>query len=225
MERTPDWKKYPLVVVGNAFEFFPFSHFRNVAELPSDLDSFVLLHLPPNDLLPATRALIDGGFPADQIVLVLHESLRTPSDIFCTGQLPIHPEDKAEDVRLRLQSCLDRQRLKKISCVLAKTQSPHAERAHLAHALACSYHLSPKRHEQTIALALASPLTIWPTEMNEALLAACADLAQAHFADPTQFRELFRERSAALPFRLRSELKATIEKILSTAWKGKSHAA
>jgi hypothetical protein len=118
--------------------------------------------------------------------------------------------------------------------------------ARFAHALAIVYGLSPERHALAIRLAASAgqpavharlfpagefpavaavPPAVWDAALPpESLLALGAALAASHGATPATFREQFRECSARLPFRVRNELKAHLEKILEPLWGGK-HAA
>lgn len=122
------------------------------------------------------------------------------------------------------------------------------ERARFAHALAYLYDLPPSRHALSIRLAYCvgkpalrekilaggkftahqypeSEETAWsPGLPFEFVLALCAALTLNSCGNPAQFREAFRDRSAALPFKVRNELKTQVEKILEPLWGGK-HAA
>lgn len=117
------------------------------------------------------------------------------------------------------------------------------ERARIAHALAYLYELSPGRHSQAIRLAFCHGQTAamerffpggillpaekepWPAALPpETLLALCASMALTNCGNAAQFRELFREKSSLLPFKIRNELKTQLEKILESVWGGK-HAA
>lgn len=121
------------------------------------------------------------------------------------------------------------------------------EQARLAHALAYAYELPPQKHGLAIQLALAAGHPAlwqalgtlhpgcpnWPAEKSpwqpdfpiEALLALCAQAALQCRDNPSHFREVFREQSAQLPFRVRNELKEQTEKVLELLWGGKANVA
>lgn len=249
MEKASDtWKKYPLITMGAppfavpSLSALPLDA-KNLPDASTLKDSYVLITPTEDGASHLLEQLLAASASADQIILLL------------TPQIPFqHPQqhifglmewiegEPAEEFRARLLVRLEAQRQKKLMFVMQEAVESGITRnltesdlcnaldtVRVAHALACAYALSPALHAQALracfdgSLNLSTPwLTDLPAEIlipqASAFLVDCATLG-------VNIREAFKERTAHLPFRVRSELLHHIEINLGFLLGGKSHAA
>jgi hypothetical protein len=127
-----------------------------------------------------------------------------------------------------------------LACALQLGPSRHTRSVRLALFYSLPTHdswqdsLKSTRHLWPIASLLEAssvllekdPLEAWPAELAlELLVAECAKLAANNADNAIRFRELFREKCAKLPFRLRTDLRDAAERCFTHVWEGDTRAA
>ncbi len=240
-------KRYPILQIGK----LPFS-IPGALELPLSAigashsipvnEFYVLLGASGGNIENATK-LLKAGLPPDQLIVCSLSFTELPPQFRpWVGSLDLLENETIEEFRLRLLARLEIQRQKKLNYALqsASEHSPsnasdgidlsiRIDGARITHSLACAYALSPHSHSLALKAAIenaphgAEP---WAAETTtEELILKCAFLLLDCQARGNSFKEQFKERSAALPFRARSELLHHIETGLGFLLGGKSHAA
>jgi hypothetical protein len=235
--------RLPILVLGHApaalspFACIPLSE----KSFPSDPDLYFLLCAREEaELRAALEALAQASVPADQIIIACGEGFFSRTIDPFTGFLEILPSDSTEELRHRLVARLETQRHRKLtqeiesarniglpSELKAEDWTLRLETAHLTHGFCCSLELPASMHGLALRSALLGEKTVadcWPTELAE-LLPLCARLALQHWQTPALFREEFRKQAAALPFRLRTDLRNVVERCLEGIWKGLENAS
>lgn len=242
MEKPEKNSRLPVLVLGEApaalspFACIPLSE----KSFPSDPDIYFLLCARDESALrPALEALAQASVPADQILLACGEGFHARAADPCMGVLEILPGDSTEELRQRLLCRLETQRHRKLtqeienarhvglpSELSAEEWAARLETAHLTHSFSCALELPASVHGRALRSALRSgPAShCWPAELDS-LLPLCARLALQHWQTPTLFREAFRQHAAALPFRLRTDLRNVVERCLESIWKGFENAS
>lgn len=249
MDRLADnWKKYPLLVIGTpsiplpgALEL-PVSAIGSPGTIPLH-DFYVLVCLPAAQAEAAIARLAEAGLPPEQALAWLPSGqgpLGAPQP--WTGQLEVVDTESPDDARARLLGKLESQRQKKLNCALQEASDRGFDRqlseaellrvldgVRIAHSLACAFSLPPLSHSLALRACLertsASPGP-WAADFTpERLVVECAFLFLDCQEKGTSFREQLKEKSAGLPFRVRSELLHHIETGLGFLVGGKSHAA
>lgn len=243
-----NWKKYPLLVIGT-----PVIPLPGALELPISAigvpdsiplhDFYVLVCLPAAQAEAALARLADAGLPPEQALAWLPAG-QGPVGAFqpWTGQLEVVESESPDDIRARLLGKLEGQRQKKLNYALQEASdrglSRHFNEAELlrvldgvriAHSLACAFSLPPLSHSLALRACLersAAAPGPWATDSApERLVVECAFLFLECQEKGASFREQLKEKSAALPFRVRSELLHHIETGLGFLVGGKNHAA
>lgn len=249
MDRLQDnWKKYPLLVIGQPGISVPGSAELSLSEIatpgaPDINKHYILLALPSGELPAALNLLSASGFPREQLVALLSGGLALPPEFLpWAGTLELADGETPDEIRSRLLGRLETQRQKKLNFAFHEAQErgitrsfSEAELAKLldgtriAHALACAYSLPPHLHSAALRSCLerpSAPFGAWgPESSHERVIVDCAFLFLDCQSRGINFREQLKERSAGLSFRLRSELLHHIESGLGFLLGGKSNAA
>jgi hypothetical protein len=235
--------RLPILVLGDApaAALSPFACISLTEKsFPADPDLYFLLCARDEaSLRPALEALAQASVPSDQIILASGEGLHSRGAEACMGVLEIFADDSTEELRLRLLARIETQRHRKLaqeiemarnegvpSELSAEEWATRLEIAHLTHGFCCAMELPASMHGSALRSALRNGETAacWPTELA-ALLPLCARLALRHWQTPALFREEFRQHAAALPFRLRTDLRNVVERCLESIWKGFENAS
>lgn len=236
-------KRSPLILVGEAPAYLreAVGGQCTLATLPST-NSYFLLFAPTDwaSFARATEELLSAGVPADQILLAFEAGAAMPETLHAfAGKLWVSAGESLEELRHHLASALVAQRHRKLEAELERAQLAELptqldpaewlrrfECAHLAHAFALAWELSPQQHGAALKRALHGDHARWCAELApEAAVALTAELAQRHWRDPAAFREEFRREAAALPMRLRTELRTVAERCLEAFWRAHAPAA
>lgn len=200
------------------------SQLRDISTLTAGLDAYYLF-APGIDRAAALSRLAEIG--VDPSLALFLASDRPCA--FGSGSLPGTVEN-TEEYKNKIFMALRAQRQRHLISILAQARVPsneNFEAAQVAHSFACLLDFSPHRHRALVqkTLELPAPVTsAWPASLSfEECLAHTARLAAAQWRQPAEFRELLRVRSAALPFRARTELRSLAERALESVWR--QHAA
>jgi len=244
-----NWKKYPLLLVGSEFSVslpeaipFPVSGIGAPAGLPIN-DFYVLVAVAEEELMPVISRLEASGVCAAQILPLLkpETSFWHAKQAFF-GLFDLIEGESPEEFRSRLLGKLEVQRQKMLCVSLQEAHDRGISRTlpenelgavldtcRMAHALACSYSLSPMAHAHVLRLCLdgAKKQNLpWPADLScENLVVETSLLLLDCFQRSQNFRDVLKEKGASLPFRTRSELLHHVESCLGQFLGGKSHAA
>lgn len=244
-----NWKKYPLLLIGGEFPVslpeaisFPVSGIGSPGSLPIN-DFYVLLSVAENELASVLSRLEAVGLsPAQVLPLLKPETPFSHPKQAYLGIFDLIAGESPEEFRARLLGKLEAQRQKMLCVALVEANESGILRAlpehelaaaldtcRMAHALACSYSLSPMAHVRVLRLCLgAAPAhsLSWPADLAiESLIVEASNLLLECFKNSQNFREMLKERAGALPFRARNELLHHVESCLGHLLRGKSHAA
>lgn len=251
MDRIADnWKKYPLLVIGAIPAPLPgaISYPAEAIGTPDSLpihDFYVIVAVAPAQVEATLARLEQIRLSPAQIIVFLPTEIpfSHPHKGFM-GVIDGIEGQNAEDFRIRMLSKLESQRQKKLCYALQEAMDnglprrrSEAELARaldacrIAHTLACGYALSPLLHARVLRMSLEKEATNpdpWPNDISpERLIVETAVLLLDCFHKGAGFRELLKEKSAALPFRARNDLLHHIETCLAflTGAGGRSNAA
>lgn len=243
MESHGPNKRSPLILVGEAPAYLREAVGGQCAleNLPS-ANSYFLLFAPSDweSFAHATEQLLSAGVPADQILLAFEAGAPMPETLHAfAGKIWVSASESSEELRHHLASALVSQRHRKLEAELERAQLAELpvqlepaewlrrfETAHLAHAFALAWELSPQQHGLALRRALHGEPARWSAELSpESAVALTAQLAQRHWRDPAAFREEFRREAAALPMRVRTELRTVAERCLEAFWRQHAPAA
>ncbi len=249
MDRISDnWKKYPLLVVGE----LPFSPPGALSldpakiggpECPSLNNFYIIVALPADSHDLAIARLEEAKVTPDQIIVFLRAELpfSHPRQALL-GVMEVIEGESGEEFRARLHGRLEAQRQKKLLFALHEASELGIARrcsdlelvqaldiTRISHALACGYGLCPETHRKVLRAALATnapPPAPWTGEVpTEKLIPEAAALLHDCAAKNLNFRDTLKERTAALSFRARTDLLHQIESCLGILLGGKGHAA
>lgn len=244
MESALNPKRSPLTLVGDAPAFLreAVGVTAAVERLPTNNSYFLLFADAESELFPATlEKLFAVGVPADQVFLAYDVAQPEPALLHAfAGKIWISSEEPLDELRHRLASTLVAQRHRKLEGETERAEKAglpaelgsaewliRVDAVHLAHAIALTLELSPQAHGEALRTAFTGARPqVWPPELSlAAAVAACAHLARAEGTDPLRFREAYRRQAAALPSRLRTELRAAADRCLEAVWRAHAFVA
>jgi len=243
-----NWKKYPLLLVGELSGFLPEAQQFSVTTIgapgPIILNNYyVVVSAEEGERSSVLAQLQSSGLcPAQLIVLLSPESSFSHERQAFIGQLDLIAGESADEFRSRLLGKLEAQRQKMLSYVLQEAADTGIARSltelelgttldscRIAHALACSYALSPAAHERVLRSCFALTKTPGCSQSAdsavERLIVDASLLLLQCFRDGTSFRDHLKERNASLPFRARNDLLHHVEATLGHLLRGKCHVA
>lgn len=231
-------KRSPLILLGDAPAYLreAVGHTASAERLPTNNSYFLVFADAESALFPETlEKLFAMGVPADQVFLAYEAHAPEPALLHAfAGKLWISPDENLEDLRHRLASALVSQRHRKLDGEIERAEKDglpaqlgagewlhRTDCVHLAHALSLTLELSPQQHGLALRMALGEAFpSPWPANLPvERAVAACAKVAAREGTDPQRFRETFRRESAALPSRLRTELRSAADRCLEAIWR------
>jgi len=243
-----NWKKYPLLLIGELATAlpealpFPASGIGAPGSLPIN-DFYVLVSVSELELAPVLARLETAGLsPAQILPLLRPETQFAHPKLAFLGIFDLIDGESPEEFRARLLGKLEAQRQKMLCMALQEAADRGISRAlqenelgaaldacRVAHALACTYSLSPMAHARVLKLCLergpAQSLP-WPADLATERMIVEASLLLLHcFQRGQSFREQLKEKSGALPFRARTDLLHHLESCLGQLLGGKSHVA
>lgn len=248
VEAILDWKRYPLIYIGEKIDAFPQPSIPCFSSVATFLTS-VASHEKNNFYLLIRELenisiLQKENFPEDQIILFVNSTEQIRHSDFCLFEKM--PSEKAEDFRLRLQTTLEIAKQKKIDheLLLANENNSFNENegpnklsnemkigaAHLAHALCIALKASPQQHTSAIRACLQANIALdceseSPADQPlENLVKECAFLILQN-TNVQIFRLKFRKKTSLLNFKLKTELKNAIDRCCEHLWEGHSRAA
>jgi hypothetical protein len=238
MESALSPKRSPLILVGDAPAFLreAVGVSASVQRLPTNNSYFLVFADAESILFPETlERLFAAGVPADQVFLAYDACSAEPALLHAfAGKLWVSGDESQEDLRHRLASALMAQRHRKLEGEIERAEREGVPAAigpgawlrridgvHLAHAFCLALELSPQQHGRALRAAFeAAPASPWSAELSlEQTVAACAHLACEEGSDPHRFREAFRREAGGLPPRLRTELRAAVDRCLEAVWR------
>jgi hypothetical protein len=239
-----NWKKYPLLVIGELPialpEAFPFSAAGANGQPVNNF--YVLVSVSGTELGPTLAKLEEAGLCAAQILPMLRpeEPFSHPRQAFL-GLFDLIEGESPEEFRTRLLGKLEGQRQKMLSLAFQEAAdlglarqlseielSAALDSCRVAHALACGYSFSPLAHLRVLRRCLepAACQGAWPADISaERLIVETSRLLVLCFRHSHSFREQLKEKGAALPFRARSDLLHQVETTLGHLLGGKSNVA
>lgn len=243
-----NWKKYPLLVIGDLTVSLPEATPISALSLGNaqvlSLHNFYVLVCAQDAELPSLVARLEElQLSPTQIILLLRpETTFSHSRLAFLGEICQIDGENADEFRARLLGKLDAQRQKKISFALQEAMDAGVSRrlaeselalsldaCRISHALACSFSLSPAAHDRVLRRSLEKcemASRPWPNDISsENLIGETSLLLLDCFLRGKNFRDSLKEKSIYLPFRARNELLRHIETSLGFLLGGKSHVA
>lgn len=162
------------------------------------------------------------------IFLVSAQDVRSTSEPFF-GQFLLTNSETAEEFKFRVANFFELQRISLLNefCEKIRPQAPNCvpPAVNIAHSLCLQLQLAPEEHIQSLhksleALDGKSPPKNLPETISNLAISLFRLMDQPNLA-----REELKNITAQLPFRLRTEIRAAVEKTFERIWRGNSHAA
>lgn len=227
------WKNFSLGIFGSAPEIFHRAHPLTLNQLDSQsLPDFFLLgpNCTQEEIKEIVGALKTKGIFESRIIRVGLSHSDQKIDLSFASTFPICLTENSEDTKTRFALHLEKQRWKLLNEFLHKRQKGQAENSRpndaifFLHSFCLSMGLKLQEHQNTFE-KIESPIQdLSPHELTDLLTLLALEIVN-RISRPAEAREFLKLHTSQLPFRLRTEVRATVEKTLERLWKGTSNAA
>jgi hypothetical protein len=232
-------KKIPLLLVGEKPSALD-AYFARVRALEgnSPAEFFYLFEIHGEEEKEFVAAAEKSSLPKDQIIFLARPELFKHLLIDKSmGSVDFCETENLLSLRQRIYSAVEIQRHKilqtevekardsgLVSSVTAEDWILAVEIAHLTHAVSLSLELTLLEHREAIRRSLrAGPHgqpDCWDAGFTlPELVSLVSSLAHRSWPSPAKFREDYRNLSAKISFRLRTDLKNAIERCMERAWR------
>ncbi len=243
-----NWKKYPLLLVGELSVSLPEARQFPLVSIraPGSTilnDFYILVAAREGDLTSVLTELETTSLcPAQLLVLLSPEAAFSHPRQAHIGQIDLIAGESVDEFRARLLGNLESQRQKMLSFILQEAADAGSGRTlpelelgialdscRIAHALACSYALPPAAHARVLRSCIAlekAPGCLSACDHGvERLIVDASQLLLRCFREGFNFRDQLKERCASLPFRARNDLLHHVETTLGHLLRGKCNVA
>lgn len=227
------WKIFSLGIFGSAPEAFHRATPLTVEQLENvSLPDFFLLapDCSPEETVTIINALKERGvFEARVIGLELSQVGKKFESPFYAA-FPICLTEDIEDTKIRFAMLLEKQRWKLLNEYLwnkkTKTQSQEEESDAIffLHSFCLGLGIKLSDHQNCFQRSEKNLHDLNSHEILDLLVILAKEIS-LKIAQPTDAREILKVQTAHLPFRLRTEVRAHVERSLERLWKGSGNAA
>ncbi len=227
------WKTFSLGIFGSAPEAFHRAIPLTVAQLGNaSLPDFFLLapDCSSEETLNIINALKERGVFEARVIGLELSQVRNKFESPFYASFPICLTEDLEDTKARFAMLLEKQRWKLLNEYLwnKKAKSHPLEEKNDAifflHSFCLGLGIKLADHQSCFQKSEKNPQELNSHEILDLLVILAKEISHK-IGQPVEAREILKVQTAHLPFRLRTEVRAHVERSLERLWKGSGNAA